>query len=72
MTAKSFRRSSTEPVNVATMQSMIRMTTTAEDASTTERVLPTTAVWACVIWRIGLTSACGQAAFSLAIVDSRP
>src|SRR3954453_690520 len=46
MTAKSLRRSSTEPVNVATMQSMINTTTTAEEARTTERVLPTTAVWA--------------------------
>ena len=49
---------------MATMQSMIRITTTAEDASTTERVLPTTAVWACVIWRTGFTSTLGSAELS--------
>src|SRR6185437_3649984 len=64
ITAKSLRRSSTEPVNVATMQSMIRTTTTAEDARTTERVLPTTTIWAWVIWRTGFTSALGRAALS--------
>ena len=60
ITAKSLRRSRTELVNVATMQSMINTTTTTEDASTTERVLPTTAVWACVIWRTGLYVDAGQ------------
>src|SRR6478609_661541 len=64
MTAKSLRRSSTEPVNVATMQSMISTTTAAEDARTTERVLPTTAVCACVIWRTGFTSTPGSPALS--------
>src|SRR6185437_7740931 len=44
ITAKSRRRSKTELVNVATMQSMIKTTTTADAAKTMERVLPTTAL----------------------------
>src|SRR5262249_28507385 len=70
ITAKSLRRSRTELVNVTIMHSRIRVTITVDAARTTARVLSTTAVCVCVIWRMGLTSKTGREERSALIAAS--
>src|SRR5919197_1107450 len=64
--AKSLRRSNTEAVSVASMQSAAVRTMSVVEASMVARVLSSTRASASTIWRTGWTSASGSAAPSIA------